>query len=243
MRIRLTTLWSLTIVDPRKVRLTNESYGFEKDEHRYVVTVEESDGVIVPVECECPADQYNEDYDCKHKVALATIGSPVVLGAAMDYKSDESKPPVREDGGVIEVDQGTEQDTDEECSCEELTDDFPCWPCYRDGRRDPTIVEYNLDLVPFLIDSPSFPLGDSAGSRDRPLMLCISSLARGLSTEDVGSLRGQAKNALLRHVKTLDSEHGEPEELPTGCSEGELLDYIAITEDVETSLDEDPRSA
>ena len=128
--------WSLKIVDPRKVRVTNESYGCEKDEHRYIVTVEERDGLFVPAECECPADQYNEDYSCKHRVAVATIGGPVVLSAAMAFESDESKPPVRSDGGVVEVDQEAEKDTGEDCGCDDLSGEFPCWPCYRDGRRD-----------------------------------------------------------------------------------------------------------
>lgn len=77
--------WSLKIVDPRKVEVCNESYGCEKDDHRYVVTVKEKNGLIVPQECDCPADKYNEEYDCKHKVALASVGGPLVLGAAVAF--------------------------------------------------------------------------------------------------------------------------------------------------------------
>jgi hypothetical protein len=69
---------------PHLVRVTNASYGCEKDEHSYLVGVEDRDGLLVPAECECPADKYNEEYDCKHKVALATIGGPVVLQTAVD---------------------------------------------------------------------------------------------------------------------------------------------------------------
>lgn len=126
--------WSLRIVDPRKVEVTNESYGFEKDDHRYVVTVEERNGLFLPAECECPEDQYREDYDCKHKVAVASVGGPIVLGAAMAYVSEEQKEALRADGGMVEVEESAEQETDDNCSCD--GDDFPCWPCYRAGRRD-----------------------------------------------------------------------------------------------------------
>jgi len=57
--------------------VTNGSYGCEKDNHSYLFRVEDHDRLLVPAECECPADKYNEEYDCKHKVTLATIGGPV----------------------------------------------------------------------------------------------------------------------------------------------------------------------
>jgi hypothetical protein len=126
--------WSLKIVDPRKVEVTNESYGFEKDEHQYVVTVEERGNLFVPVECECPADEFNDDYDCKHKVAVATIGGPVVLGAAMAYTSDESEAPLRADGGLIETDS---EERPDDCGCWDPEQGLPCWPCYRDGFEEP----------------------------------------------------------------------------------------------------------
>ena len=126
--------WSLKIVDPRKVEVTNESYGFEKDDHRYVVTVEERDGLFVPVECECPADEFNEEYACKHRVAVATVGGPVVLGAAIAYTSDESESPLRADGGIIKAESDERPD---DCDCSPLFEDLPCWPCYRDGFKDP----------------------------------------------------------------------------------------------------------
>jgi hypothetical protein len=76
--------WEFTVAGPHLVRVTNASYGYLKDEHAYLVGVEERDGLAVPAECECPADLYSDDYDCKHKVALATVGGPTVLNAALE---------------------------------------------------------------------------------------------------------------------------------------------------------------
>lgn len=121
--------WTLKIVGPREVRVTNVSYGCEKNEHRYTVTVEESDGVIVPVECECPADQYNEEYSCKHRVAVATIGGPVVLNAAMAFDPDEPEPAdeIVTDGGSSE----TETCPNEDSLCDgPAGDGLPCFDCY-----------------------------------------------------------------------------------------------------------------
>lgn len=109
--------WEFTVVGPHQVEVTNASYGFEKDDHAYIVGVAERDGLVVPTECECPADQYNEEYDCKHKVALATVGGPTVLNAALAF--DPSPTRVKADGG---------------CECD--ADDFPCFECYRLGRRE-----------------------------------------------------------------------------------------------------------
>lgn len=78
--------WEFAIESPHLVRVTNASYGFEKDDHSYLVGVEDRDSVLVPAECECEADRYDEDRDCKHKVALATVGGPVVLQAAVDFE-------------------------------------------------------------------------------------------------------------------------------------------------------------
>lgn len=41
----------------------------------------------VPAECDCPADLYREEDDCKHKVALATVGGPSVFNAAVEFDS------------------------------------------------------------------------------------------------------------------------------------------------------------
>lgn len=81
--------WSFRSVGPLQVEVVNESYGYLKDEHTYTVAVEERDGIVVPGECECPADRYHEEYGCKHKGALATVGGTVggtvVLNAARAF--------------------------------------------------------------------------------------------------------------------------------------------------------------
>ena len=87
----------------------------------------------VPTECECPADEYSDEYDCKHKVAVAVVGGPVVLGAAVAYTSRE-EPPLRADGGVVEASDEESQE-EEQCDCSESSD-FPCWGCFRDGRKE-----------------------------------------------------------------------------------------------------------
>ena len=58
---------------------------------------------------------------------------------------------------------------------------------------------------------------------------------RSLSTENERHLRGQAKNALLRHLTSSDSVHGEEGELPPGFSERDVLDHITFIDDVEIS--------
>lgn len=142
--------WEFSIEAPHLVRVTNASYGCEKDDHSYLVGVEDRDGLLVPAECECPADMYNEEYDCKHKLALATIGGPLVLRAAVDLPtpgvkdrkttSNTLKDKLRADGGEISEESREDSasvigDEREECDCAELPDDFPCWPCVRDGLR------------------------------------------------------------------------------------------------------------
>lgn len=121
--------WEFTVVGPAQVLVTNASYGYLKDEHSYVVTVEEreEDGVVLPRECECPADRYNEEYDCKHKVALAAVGGPTVLEAAWVFS--DTDPKLRADGGD---DEGEVRD----CDCTERYDGFPCAECYISGAKD-----------------------------------------------------------------------------------------------------------
>jgi hypothetical protein len=112
--------------------VTNESYGVEKDAHAYVVAVEDVGGVIVPRECECPADRFRDDYDCKHKVALATIGGQVVMKAAAAFSdrplesSTSVEPTPVADGGRPE---------NPKCECEELGE-LPCWPWYQSERKE-----------------------------------------------------------------------------------------------------------
>jgi len=121
--------WSFRLVGPLQVLVTNESYGVEKDAHAYVVAVEDVGGVIVPRECECPADRFRDDYDCKHKVSLATIGGLVVMEAAAAFPE---KPPESSITGerTPVTDGGNRKGP--ECECESLSG-LPCWSCYQSG--------------------------------------------------------------------------------------------------------------
>lgn len=142
--------WEFSVEAPHLVRVTNAAYGFEKEDHSYLISVEDRDGVLVPAECECPADKYNEEYDCKHKVALATVGGPVVLEASVNCPTPSGNPErsnastlsdkLRADGGATTEGVGGESkplDAEKhgECDCAELSNDFPCWPCVRDEKR------------------------------------------------------------------------------------------------------------
>jgi len=48
---------------------------------------------------------------------------------------------LRTDGGATTEEIGGESKPldaveSEECDCTKLSDDFPCWPCVRDGKRE-----------------------------------------------------------------------------------------------------------
>jgi hypothetical protein len=132
--------WEFTVIGPNLVEVTNASYGFQKDDHTYTVGVEERDGVALPAECNCPADMHR-DPDCKHKVALATVGGPTVLNAALNVAepapSTDTKPntvadKLRPDGGATPeiCPNGNER-------CDGPTGEaFPCFDCYdvEEGR-------------------------------------------------------------------------------------------------------------
>jgi hypothetical protein len=83
--------FEFTVVGPHLIEVTNASYGAEKDDHSYTVGIEDRDGLAIPAECSCPADVHGER-DCKHKVALASVGGPTVLNAALETE-------LRTDGG------------------------------------------------------------------------------------------------------------------------------------------------
>jgi hypothetical protein len=143
--------WEFTVVGPHQVEVTNASYGFQKEDHAYVVGVEERSGVLVPAECECPADRHH-DPDCKHKVALATVGGPTVLHAAVNVKSatatssrstPERRPTVTDrlqtDGGTTTT--GSEPEVclnDDPRCCGPDGDDLPCFACYGDREEGET---------------------------------------------------------------------------------------------------------
>lgn len=90
--------WEFEVEGPHQIRVTNASWGFQSSDHSYIVGIEDRDGLLIPAECGCKADRFREDYDCKHKVALATVGGPIVLQAAIDCPTptvDVGKPPGR----------------------------------------------------------------------------------------------------------------------------------------------------
>lgn len=129
--------WEFAVESPHLARVTNASYGFEKADHSYLVGIEDRDGILVLAECECPADKYNEDYDCKHKVALASVGGPVVLEASVNFPTPGGNPErsnasaiadkLWADGGATTEEIGGESKLldaaePEECDCTNLTD-------------------------------------------------------------------------------------------------------------------------
>ena len=140
--------WEFAIEGPYLVRVTNAAYGYLKDDHSYTVGVAERDGQLIPSECECPADVHHES-DCKHKVALAVCGRAVVMQSAVDYEpsgdtearqnASTAAEKLRTDGGTA-AQEGEDSPLDApehtECDCDELSDDFPCWPCVRDGKKE-----------------------------------------------------------------------------------------------------------
>lgn len=140
--------FEFSVERPHIVRVTNASYGFEKDEHSYLVGIEDRDGVLVPTECECKADRYNDDYDCKHKVALAIVGGPVVLQAAVDLGNGAAGFSVSATDGVttgadkLQTDGGTATVADDSDTCPNGDDrcdgpdgeGLPCFDCYEVDR-------------------------------------------------------------------------------------------------------------
>ena len=138
--------WEFTVLEKGEIQVTNASWGSESGDHSYSVTIEEIDGQPRPTECGCKADEYREEYDCKHKVALASIGGSLVLQAALSRKTptvdveDQFNPHSyevpRADGGIVQESQ-IEQDTcpngDPQCDGPE-GDDLPCFQCYLDAE-------------------------------------------------------------------------------------------------------------
>ena len=137
--------WEFTIVGPHQVEVTNASYGCDKKDHSYTVGIDNRAGIPVPAECECPADLHRES-DCKHKVALATVGGPVVLNAAVDYEDtgglsvrDENVPTVAD---KLQTDGGTA--TDGEASQYA----YHTEPAKVGGSRFVRCTECNAECVP-----------------------------------------------------------------------------------------------
>lgn len=75
--------YEFTITNPGQIKVANASYGYLKGDHTYTVTVEDMDGVALPAECNCPADQH-QDSACKHRVSVAAKGGPTLLSATLN---------------------------------------------------------------------------------------------------------------------------------------------------------------
>ena len=106
----------------RGVMVRNGSHA-NPSEHEYVVRV--VDGV--PTDCECPA---NHSYEgaCKHRVAVA-IRTPV-LNAAREHGERALA-----DGGVVGAGGSGQGEEEVDSECEDCIGDFPCWECYRTGKK------------------------------------------------------------------------------------------------------------
>ncbi|MFC6614939.1 SWIM zinc finger family protein [Halopenitus salinus] len=108
------------------VRVRNESHA-NPSEHEYRVTI--VDGV--PTRCGCPADAMY-DGPCKHRVAIAIRPRILEVATRMQLVADGGVVPTRGDGTSDHAD---EVDTDQ-CTCTDVDNDFPCWECFRTGRKD-----------------------------------------------------------------------------------------------------------
>lgn len=131
--------FEFTVIARNEIRVTNASYGAIKEDHQYRVRVEERQGVATPVECSCPADTHQQD-DCKHRVALATVGGPTVLETALevaDAGGPSRTPPRSEsrpmpDGGTLTEGRETQEECpngDPQCDGPE-GQELPCFGCY-----------------------------------------------------------------------------------------------------------------
>lgn len=142
--------WEFTVVGPHLVEVTNASYGYQKDDHTYTVGVEERDGLALPAEYNCPADVHRKP-DCKHKVALATVGGPTVLNAAVNFEipspaslnieTRTAQDKLQADGGAPRA---TLQREAETCPngysrCDgPKSEDLPCFGCYCEREEQAT---------------------------------------------------------------------------------------------------------
>jgi hypothetical protein len=118
--------FEFTVLGGGGVEVVNDSHE-DPEDHTYTVHVEGG----IPSDCSCPAWEFQSGA-CKHMIGVA-IREPVLEAATREQ-------PVRADGGSATLEEFGSDDRDDdrpdECDCDELSGDFPCWPCVRDGRRD-----------------------------------------------------------------------------------------------------------
>lgn len=96
--------------------------------HEYRATVQDD----LPIGCECPADA-NYEGACKHRVAVAIRRPLLDAVRTTQVATDGGTTPRTQTQNVNTSDTAAEPD---DCDCADLRGDFPCWECYRAGRRD-----------------------------------------------------------------------------------------------------------
>ena len=114
------------------VRVRNESYA-DPENHEYTVRIEDD----LPTACTCPADgKYSGA--CKHRVAVA-LRQPILDAVRHQQFLTDGGETVQTLSHSHDNEGNSEEqaETDEpDCDCADLSSDFPCWECYRTGRRD-----------------------------------------------------------------------------------------------------------
>ena len=116
------------------ILVRNESHA-DPENHEYLVVLEDG----LPVSCTCLADEHYENA-CKHRVAVA-MRRPIIDFAreAKLVADGGSKTRENQRGASLraesDVDQKAATEDADDCDCDDLPDEFPCWECYRAGRR------------------------------------------------------------------------------------------------------------
>jgi len=105
------------------VVVRNDSHPNPAD-HEYRVHIDDG----VPVNCECPADEY--EGPCKHRVAVAIRTRILELAVQMRDVANTGRP----DGE--QIDTQAADSSPPQCDCDSLPGDFPCWECVRTNRRE-----------------------------------------------------------------------------------------------------------
>jgi len=141
--------FEFTVCSNGIVNVMNVSYGRDTVGHTYSVRLDDG----VPIACSCPYYEHR-DTSCKHMVAVATtevVRVAATAAAGNIIRTDNRK--VMTDGGrkqstftgawhpqQVTLSSTEVNDLDtvsaEKCVCDGVPADFPCWPCYRDGRKN-----------------------------------------------------------------------------------------------------------
>jgi hypothetical protein len=178
--------------DQRDVRALTECMTvLEHGGDVYDVTTESGSSYRVDAvesRCTCPDHQYRE-VRCKHirRVAFATGERAIpawcqtdAVDPQMGMHVDGGPRQVASDGGVIEAtDDGDSDERDdidddgrpEDCDCGDWNAglELPCWPCYRDGHREPAGDDSHgsvSDGEPTRHEPADFGGGETTGVQD-----------------------------------------------------------------------------